>query len=140
MTKSLRPTLKQAEARRLTSKKYSASPKGKANRMRYYRTPKGQLCWRKSRIKTKNHTTLEEYNNKLSAQHGLCAICCRPETTLLNGQIKRLAIDHNHITGKVRGLLCDDCNRGIGLLQGDKDTIILKQAIKYILGEELCLL
>ena len=44
-------------------------------------------------------------------QDGRCAICCREQDS------KRLAVDHDHHTGQVRGLLCSDCNRGIGLLQ-----------------------
>jgi len=42
----------------------------------------------------------------LEAQHGLCAICLRPPK-----EGKRLAVDHNHKTGKVRGLLCWFCNK-----------------------------
>ena len=61
--------------------------------------------------------TPEAYARMLEAQGGVCAVCHRPETQLrVNGDVKRLAVDHDHETGKVRGLLCHKCNRALGLL------------------------
>ncbi len=75
--------------------------------------------------------TVEEYESMYSAQGGVCAICGSPETVKGNGgETKMLAIDHDHGTGKVRGLLCNNCNRAIGLL-GD-DVEIMLNAIEYI--------
>jgi hypothetical protein len=48
--------------------------------------------------------TVEQYDRMFKAQKGVCAICGRPPKTV------RLAVDHNHKTGKVRGLLCFRCN------------------------------
>lgn len=45
------------------------------------------------------------YDEMFYNQKGLCAICNKPETSEIKGKIKRLAVDHNHETGKVRGLL-----------------------------------
>ena len=57
--------------------------------------------------------TLVQYEAILKAQDGRCAIC----GTLRSGGIGRhLHIDHDHVTGKVRGLLCNACNKGIGFL------------------------
>ena len=47
----------------------------------------------------------------LAAQRGVCAICGRPPKT------RRLAVDHNHKTGRVRGLLCPWCNRSLTFLR-----------------------
>lgn len=51
-----------------------------------------------------------------AAQDGKCAICLRPETT-------PLIIDHDHDSGRVRGLLCSACNRGIGMLQDSAEVV-----------------
>jgi len=50
--------------------------------------------------------TLEDYNKLYSNQNGCCSICHRPQFELE----KTLSVDHDHITGKVRGLLCNGCN------------------------------
>ena len=75
----------------------------------------------------------DEYDKMLKSQSGVCAIC---GTDNPNGSRSRstyllnLAIDHCHKTGRIRGLLCNNCNRGIGLL-GD-DVIVLRRAIEYL--------
>ena len=59
-----------------------------------------------------------------------CKICNNPEARVVNGKTSRLAVDHCHKTGKVRGLLCWACNTSIGRF---KDSIeILESAISYI--------
>ena len=71
--------------------------------------------------------TLEDYDMMILAQDGKCAIC---ETTSPRGNTGRFHVDHNHDTGEVRGLLCSNCNTGIGLLQ-DSSKIVLK-ALNYL--------
>ncbi len=71
--------------------------------------------------------TTVEYSKLLKSQNGVCAICKKKET---RKKIKRLAVDHNHETGKIRGLLCNNCNNGLGRF-GD-DPKILKSAVKYL--------
>lgn len=67
----------------------------------------------------------EQYRAMLETQNHLCAICNQPEKGLSkNGRIKALAVDHNHETGQVRGLLCANCNKGIGNLGDSPDTLI----------------
>lgn len=57
--------------------------------------------------------------------------CLKPEKTKhKDGTFKKLAVDHNHTTGKIRGLLCQNCNRGIGLLC--ENVIYLENAIRYL--------
>lgn len=68
--------------------------------------------------------TIEEYNKLFSKQNGVCAICGQESKN------KRLHIDHNHGSGKVRGLLCNGCNRALGWF-GDNISI-LKSAIQYL--------
>ncbi len=73
-------------------------------------------------LKRKYEITIEDYNLMYNKQQGKCAICGNPE--------ELLHIDHNHITGEVRGLLCLKCNRGIGFL--NDDIKILEQALAYL--------
>lgn len=68
---------------------------------------------------------LDEYNNILKAQQGVCAICQNSCNTGMN-----LAVDHCHDTKKVRGLLCKNCNTAIGLFMEDIEN--MNKAIEYI--------
>lgn len=81
--------------------------------------------------KTRYGITWDEYLDMAEKQGGLCAICDKPESAKgSHGQVKNLAVDHDHITGMVRGLLCNNCNRAIGLL-GD-DPIRIAKAVAYL--------
>lgn len=75
--------------------------------------------------------TEDEFNQMYASQRGLCRICQQPETVLgSGGKVKMLSVDHDHTTGQVRGLLCNNCNRAIGLL---KDSpALLQAAIDYL--------
>jgi hypothetical protein len=65
------------------------------------------------------------------AKKNACDVCGEPEIAIgRNGEIKRFAIDHDHQTGRVRGVLCQRCNQAIGLLR--EDTELMKKAIHYL--------
>ena len=68
--------------------------------------------------------SLEQYNEMLLAQSGVCFICRRPETKVIQGKIVRLAVDHDHVTGRVRRLLCSACNAALGLLNENADRAL----------------
>jgi len=70
--------------------------------------------------------TLEQYNQMLKDQDGVCAICGKPDEV----EGRRMAIDHNHDTGEVRGLLCGTCNRGLGNFQDNIE--MLEKAKDYL--------
>jgi Autographiviridae endonuclease VII len=72
--------------------------------------------------------TVEWYRAKEVEQQGLCAICRRPERQRRNGKLKRLAVDHDHETGKARALLCSSCNMKVGVLE---DSAWRAQANEY---------
>lgn len=74
--------------------------------------------------------TLDDYNQMFSDQKGCCAICNRHIGDLNMKRKKNLCVDHCHKTKKVRGLLCDKCNRALGLFNDDAD--ILHKAIIYL--------
>lgn len=79
-----------------------------------------------ARLKRTYGITLEEYNALHSKQDGRCKICNQPETA----RNRSLAVDHDHKTGKVRGLLCGKCNMALGKFQDDER--ILASAIAYL--------
>lgn len=100
----------------------------KTDKEHYYRTKDRH---REIVFKRKYGISFEDYLHLTEIQFGNCAICGKKETVLSkNGDIKLLAVDHNHTTLKVRGLLCQRCNQAIGLL--DEDTQVLMNAIKYL--------
>lgn len=72
----------------------------------------------------KHGLTPEYYGLLLRAQKGVCAICGEPPKK------RRLAIDHCHKTGRIRGLLCGRCNTGIGNLR--ENPRVLRAAIAYL--------
>lgn len=71
--------------------------------------------------------THDEYLQQLEAQDNKCAIC---QSTEAGGRHNTFAVDHDHATGAVRGLLCSNCNLGIGYLQDDVTR--LAAAITYL--------
>lgn len=76
--------------------------------------------------------THEEYEELYEFQGGLCKICGNEETRIHHqtGTKILLAIDHDHVTGKVRGLLCANCNLALGYVKDDIMT--LENMIKYL--------
>lgn len=72
-------------------------------------------------LKQKYGIGLTELETMIAAQDGLCALC---------GEEPAVQVDHDHKTGKVRGILCDGCNGGLGLFRDDIETI--ENAIRYL--------
>lgn len=72
--------------------------------------------------------TIEDRDLILAKQDSKCAICKSPHPNRKN--TRNFCVDHNHETGKVRGLLCQSCNRGLGLLKDSKE--ILLRAVRYL--------
>jgi hypothetical protein len=91
--------------------------------------PKCKACFKEeylNKILLKHNLTKDDYKKMLSDQNELCAICHVDEG-------KTLCIDHDHVTNKVRGLLCNRCNKGLGLLGDSLDSI--NSALSYLKGE-----
>lgn len=78
---------------------------------------------RDRKLKTKYGITIEEYEALAKKQEYKCAICCEE---------KPLQVDHNHANNQIRGLLCGECNRALGLFRDDLNS--LKTAYQYIGG------
>jgi len=68
--------------------------------------------------------TVKEHDLMLANQNNLCALCLKPETDVVpqTGEIKALTVDHCHVTGRVRGLLCGNCNRALGHFKDDPNV------------------
>jgi hypothetical protein len=79
------------------------------------RQPKDKERMRRftSRLKSYYGITIKDWDNLFNAQEGKCAICARHQSALPYV----LGVDHNHTTGKVRGLLCRACNGVLGYLE-----------------------
>jgi len=82
---------------------------------------------RNFRLKSVYGITLAQYNILLESQNGRCAIC---KTDQPNGKDKVFHVDHDHATNRVRGLLCNFCNSGLGYFKEKKETFL--NAIKYL--------
>ena len=78
--------------------------------------------WEKRGLYLKYGITQDELDAQVAVQNGVCAVCGQ--------EPDKLHIDHNHDTGKVRGLLCGNCNRALGLMYDDVES--LEHAIAYL--------
>ncbi len=114
------------ECKRLYMREYQKSNKDKiSDQMRKWRKINPEST-KNSKLKFSYNITLDQYNSILIAQNNCCAICKRHKD-----EFKRdLAVDHCHKTGKIRGLLCTGCNRGIAYLKDNIETCL--SAIKYL--------
>ena len=82
-------------------------------------------------LKSSYGITLERYTEILASQNGKCIICDIRGVDTKRG----LAVDHDHETGKLRDLLCDKCNRGLGHFNDSPE--LLRKAMKYLLRHKL---
>lgn len=95
-----------------------------AHSARYRLThPPDPKTMRSHRLRLSYGITPEQYDAILASQDGLCALCLRPPKKV------RLHVDHDHVTGVIRGLLCHRCNRGLGYLYRHE---VLLRAVDYV--------
>jgi hypothetical protein len=99
-------------------------------------TERAKESSRRRTIKFKYNIELSVYDDMLKRQSGCCAICETSKSTSTYGKniSPHFAIDHDHATGRIRGLLCNNCNRALGLF-GDS-VVVLKNATKYLSKHE----
>jgi hypothetical protein len=84
----------------------------------------GAEAYRERFLMRRYGITGSDYEGMLEGQNGVCAICGRPETRRTKGgKVGRRAVDHDHVTGRVRGLLCHRCNAGIAYLSEDPERL-----------------
>lgn len=87
---------------------------------------------RNSKLKSAFGISILEYEELLKLQNNVCAICKNTERVWDSraGELRRLAVDHCHMTYKVRGLLCTNCNQGLGKFKDDIN--LLQKALEYL--------
>ena|SRR3990167_129596 len=128
-----------SEKKKTRQKRYNSSDKAKKNKRRWrLENPERWRAYRKkwslknqkreihNRLKWTYGISLKRYDEILEEQNGVCAVCGKtPEE---NG--KRLSVDHCHKTKIIRGLLCDNCNKGMGNFKDNVDFLL--KAVKYL--------
>ncbi len=102
--------------------------KHKASQDKYRKSEKGKISRKKTKRKTylklTYNLTLEQYDEMFEQQDGVCAICGG-----VNTDGKRLFVDHDHETNRIRGLLCRKCNTWVGIFEHKK---FAKEVKKYL--------
>ena len=128
---------------------YRKSPDGKCNRCkvcdnsnrRKYKAEnkiKVRRQQREQHLRVKFNMTQADYLAILKSQDHSCAICGKHYTDNdVAGKVDHLSVDHCHDTGGIRGLLCHQCNRALGMFRDSQD--LLYKAYKYIKEYEDCL-
>lgn len=89
-----------------------------------YRSKTTRKEMRNRQLQADYGLTLEQYHMILTLQNNACAICGKTD------EYRALCVDHDHKTGKVRGILCSSCNRALGYFHDRVD--VLKKAMAYI--------
>lgn len=88
--------------------------------------------WSDNYLQNTYGITHVEYKRLEQAQNGVCAICGGEGFLMRETHWKKLVVDHDHNTHAVRGLLCHNCNRALGLFQDKADVLL--SAVKYLEG------
>lgn len=103
----------------------------KRNKNRYHNDPEYKQRQREHHLKRMFGIDHKQYERMYEEQCGKCKIC---GTTDPKGRWNHFAIDHCHKTGKIRGLLCGPCNKGLGSFQDNPK--LLKKALSYLFNHE----
>lgn len=121
-----RQTPEHKEKMKVLTKKYRQTEKYKEYKKQYRNSQKAKDARRNQLLLKNFNITLEKYNEMLLQQNSVCAICLKHDEK----EVRSLAVDHCHKTGKIRGLLCRYCNQALGIL--DDDIERMKRAVEYL--------
>ena len=111
-----------ATNRRLHEKHTTKESRAIAHKRWRERNPDRHKRHKRNGVLKKYGITVEDYDQLLLSQEGKCA-CCKQHIT-------KGHVDHNHATKQVRGILCPQCNTGLGMFNDDIDR--LKMAVRYL--------
>jgi hypothetical protein len=113
----------------LRKAKYQENSNKIIARVTRYRTENPEKI-RETKLKQAYGVDMAWYNAKHKEQNNSCAICKEPETFIWRGKVPRLAVDHDHLTGEARGLLCKACNTSLGAIKEKIETAL--NMVEYI--------
>lgn len=105
----------------LATRRWKKTEKGKQAALRYVNSTKGRASTLKKRIKYAYGLSIEAHAQLMEKAKNSCEIC---------HSSAKICIDHDHKTGKIRGILCDLCNKGLGLFSDNAQ--FLSRAIRYL--------
>lgn len=118
------------QTRSKKQKEYYSLPETIKNRKEYYSRPeiiaKTKKYYRNLHLGRNHGITTDDYNKMFNEQNGCCKICDTHQSEFKQA----LSVDHCHLTNKIRGLLCDACNLGLGKFKDKID--LLEKAIDYL--------
>lgn len=118
---------------RIKTKHTSACKECRKTFARFKHDPEKQRAYK---LKINFDLTVEDYESMLTEQGGTCAICKSEEIVRAsNGKLRNLAVDHCHVTGKIRGLLCGSCNKALGLFRDSPEVLL--HATNYLLRHKV---
>ena len=97
------------------------------------RAPEDPVLMRRRKLRESYGITMEEYDALFAQQGGRCAICGDEKEAWqpgagTSGRVRFLVVDHSHADGRVRGLLCGHCNRGLGHFRDDSEIMVAAAA------------
>lgn len=133
-----RPEQKIKNQERLRRRREELWPRELARLKRWQKAnpDKVRVYARRHNLKKNYGITLEDYDAMLAEQGGVCALCRKDRKgegdTGRHAEYggRHMAIDHNHVTGKIRGILCHRCNRMLGHVK--EDVEVFRRAIEYL--------
>lgn len=85
---------------------------------KYQKSSKGKINSKYSKIKSRYGLTKEEYDRLIISTGNICSLC---NNEFINN---KYCVDHCHSTGKIRGIICDRCNKALGLVKDSKTTLM----------------
>lgn len=124
------------EAKGLCHECYRGSPEYKQSQREYAkrkakRQPPGYQI--DSSLRNSHGITREQRDAMVEEQGGLCAICRKPPSGPGNTGV--LHVDHDHVTGRIRGMLCNKCNVGLGMFLDDPEVLANASQYAYATSE-----
>ncbi len=119
--------------RRLSKERHRATEKRKTTMDIYNHSPRRVAYQRDFYLQQRYGITAEEFERVFDSQGRKCGICDTGiDTDQRTGKPKALSVDHCHITGRVRGILCKKCNMALGLLGDSIES--MERALNYMRG------